>query len=65
MKSSDYVAVRRLWARRDGRMVIVASPGQSCADVAPESLGWLLAKGWIAKAPAVQAKPSPKPKGKE
>jgi hypothetical protein len=44
----DYVAVRRLTTNDD---VLLAAPGERCDRVPAESIGWLVAKGWIELAP--------------
>ena len=54
MTGKDYVAKTPIW---NAENVIVADIGETCERVAPESLGWLLAGGHIALAPARPAAP--------
>lgn len=46
---TGYVALVRILVPRNGHMVCVAEPGQSCARVPPDALLWLLRRGKVRK----------------
>ena len=50
MNGTDYVAVVGLYTK-EGKALAV--PGETCARIPDESLGWLLEGGYIEPAPAV------------
>jgi hypothetical protein len=52
----QYIATQRLYRKSgDGKLFVVAEPGETCERVSPQSLGWLLAQGRIVAAPSAPA----------